>query len=501
MPDDQALLIRYAHSRDAEAFAQLVKRYTALVFSVACRVTGNTTTAEDVTQDCFLALARKAPSIHGSLPAWLHRVALNRSLDVTQNEATRKRREAEASLPSNSDFEPTWNQISPLIDAALLKLPEEFCEPLVQHFLLGHTQAQIAENLHIGQATVSRRLQEGVERLRAYLKQTGIVCGAAALSTTLSKNALAAVPARLSASLAKMAIAGPAKIAMAASVTTFLVTNIKLISAVASVVIVGAILTYQITTLLNPTSESAFTPRPYLSKLVLQGNGITQDSFSLTFQAAAKVLGRDADYETVYALSTNAFCPAIEYTNQGPKSIWHIQAWLGDKAIETLCARYGLRVVSLDRMDSTGNAATYRRAIVPDILKALDAKNVVLVGGGWENFSPLAGIITDVQSDGIIYGVSLNDLHNYPLNRPRGIWSLAPTDPTLTPHEADIATLRAVVARIRGQTPFQATVESAYGLKAMDFWIKAMSETPGFCTHCMQNTRLKWNEWGRNCTI
>jgi len=39
MSDDQALLLRYAHSRDAVAFAQLVKRYSTLVYSVASRVT------------------------------------------------------------------------------------------------------------------------------------------------------------------------------------------------------------------------------------------------------------------------------------------------------------------------------------------------------------------------------------------------------------------------------------------------------------------------------
>src|SRR4030067_2041675 len=54
MPDDQTLLVRYARSRDAEAFAQLVHRYSTMVYAVACRVTGNRMVAEDVTQDCFL---------------------------------------------------------------------------------------------------------------------------------------------------------------------------------------------------------------------------------------------------------------------------------------------------------------------------------------------------------------------------------------------------------------------------------------------------------------
>ena len=77
-----------------------------------------------------------------------------------------------------------------------------------------------------------------------------------------------------------------------------------------------------------------------------------------------------------------------------------------------------------------------------------------------ENFLPMAGIITDVQPDGVIYGVTLNDLHNYPLNQPRGVWTLFyPHRFLLTPHAGDIAMLRSAVARIRGQAPFQATAE------------------------------------------
>ena len=137
MLDDQALLLHYARSCDAEAFAQLVQRYSALVFSVASRVTGNAATAEDVTQDCFIKLARKAASIRGSLPGWLHRVALNRSLQVARNEATRKRHEAQAFQQSDPDCVPGWNQIAPFVDEILARLPEDLREPRCSTFFWG----------------------------------------------------------------------------------------------------------------------------------------------------------------------------------------------------------------------------------------------------------------------------------------------------------------------------------------------------------------------------
>jgi RNA polymerase sigma factor (sigma-70 family) len=505
MSDDHALLIRYARSRDAEAFALLVQRYTALVFSVACRITGNASSAEDITQDCFLTLASQASSIRGSLPAWLHRVALNRSMYISRNEAKRKHHEIRAFSPSKTAGESIWNQITPLVDAALAKLPDELREPLVQHFLLGRSQVQVAENLHIGQATVSRRIQEGIERLREHLKNAGVVCGAAALSSALVENASAAVPARLSASLAKMAMAGPTKIAATTTITAILIAKAKLIAAVAAIIFAGAVLTYRYAPSLHPKtvpqSSSHFSPRPYLSKLVLKGDGYTQDSFSLAFQAAAKVLGREADYETIYGLSTNAFCPGIELTHTEGKSYWHIQARLGDKAIQIISSRYGLVARSLDRPDFVGDEAAYRRTIAPSIIEAMDAGNVILVEGGWQSsdrLSPWAGIIADAQSDGAIYGATLNGRQDNPLIWPVGVWSLAPAAKTITPHEADIATLRWAVARIRGQSPFKAASQSVYGLQAMDVWIKAMSEIPGFCEYCMDGAR-RGDTWYSKC--
>ena len=58
------------------------------------------------------------------------------------------------------------------------------------------------------------------------------------------------------------------------------------------------------------------------STLKLHGNGMKQDSFSLTVEAAAELLGREADYEAVYAMSTNAFAPGLD-PGENCMSWWH----------------------------------------------------------------------------------------------------------------------------------------------------------------------------------
>ena len=61
--------------------------------------------------------------------------------------------------------------------------------------------------------------------------------------------------------------------------------------------------------LLRPVAAGAEASsiRPDYTELVLRGDGMRQDSFSLALQAAARALGRDVDYQTVAALTTMVF--------------------------------------------------------------------------------------------------------------------------------------------------------------------------------------------------
>src|SRR5215469_12994318 len=97
--DTQELLQAYARDHSEPAFQELVSRYVDLVYSTALRrVTGDTLLAEDVTQEVFTDLARKAASLPANvmLGGWLHRHTGFVASSMVRAEQRRLEREKEA---------------------------------------------------------------------------------------------------------------------------------------------------------------------------------------------------------------------------------------------------------------------------------------------------------------------------------------------------------------------------------------------------------------------
>jgi RNA polymerase sigma-70 factor (ECF subfamily) len=211
--DDAALLRRYAGDADASAFAELVRRYAGMVYATARRVTGDAAAAEDVAQDCFLRLARASHAIHGSLPAWLHRTSLNRSLELVRSNRARRKREVEAAAGAATSRQHAAGeadesaQLIAHVDEALAGLPETLGIVLTEHFLAGRTQQEIADRLGVDQSTISRRVERGLDELRRRLRDAGVA--AIALPAVLAATSRAeAAPPSVQQSLTKIGLAG-----------------------------------------------------------------------------------------------------------------------------------------------------------------------------------------------------------------------------------------------------------------------------------------------------
>jgi RNA polymerase sigma-70 factor (ECF subfamily) len=204
-----ALLRRFSDYHDAQAFAQIVQRYASFVYATCLRITADPARSEDLSQETFFRLMRRPHEVHQNLGGWLHRTATHLALDSLRSESARKRREIAYTRPCQRDAS-TWAELSPCVDQAISELPEELRALMVRHFLLGHTQAQLAEETGLSPATISRRMHQGLEELRRRLRLKGIYALPAVLAGLLCHVAARQAPAALVRELGKMTLFGSA---------------------------------------------------------------------------------------------------------------------------------------------------------------------------------------------------------------------------------------------------------------------------------------------------
>ena len=95
---DWQLLRRYISRDSEEAFAEIVRRYSRLVYGTCLRETGDRTLSEDAALAVFVILARKARGLRreSSLAPWLFKTARYVSMNAATIERRRVRREASA---------------------------------------------------------------------------------------------------------------------------------------------------------------------------------------------------------------------------------------------------------------------------------------------------------------------------------------------------------------------------------------------------------------------
>src|SRR5512141_1528261 len=88
----------FARRGDQSAFAALVRRHLDLVYATALRKAEDPGAAQEISQNVFATLARKAWQFapDDSLPAWLYKTTLLEAREWLRGELRRRRREQTA---------------------------------------------------------------------------------------------------------------------------------------------------------------------------------------------------------------------------------------------------------------------------------------------------------------------------------------------------------------------------------------------------------------------
>ncbi|MEO5959139.1 MAG: sigma-70 family RNA polymerase sigma factor, partial [Opitutaceae bacterium] len=247
MTEDAELLSRYADEQSEAAFAELVRRHLNLVYSVALRqVAGDTHLAEDVTQQVFVALARKAGELapRPALTGWLYRSTYFAASDVVRVERRRRAREQEVhtmdSNPSGPEANADWDKLRPVLDDAIAELAEGDRDAVSLRFLEGRSFAEVGAKLRLTENAARMRVERALDKLHTALGRRGVTSTATALGLALANQAGVAAPAGLAASVTGAALAAGPLAATAGGVIAFMSTG-KIVLGLASVAAIAGV--------------------------------------------------------------------------------------------------------------------------------------------------------------------------------------------------------------------------------------------------------------------
>ena len=172
-------LMELVHEGDARAFEVIFERHGGVAFSLAYRMCGSRTRAEDAVQEAFLSLWRSGARYdraRGSVRSWILRVVHNSAVDAFRRESAKQSRNVHDDrlaerLPATelTDVEVERREDADRVRGAMLTLPEDQRQVIELAYFASFTHAEIAEILALPAGTVKGRMRLGLTKLRIAL--------------------------------------------------------------------------------------------------------------------------------------------------------------------------------------------------------------------------------------------------------------------------------------------------------------------------------------------
>ncbi len=182
-PTDDALILAVAR-RDPAALMSLHDRYSRLAFGLAYRILGEAGAAEEVVQDAFMLVWRRATLFdpapgrgQGKARSWLMTIVHHRAIDVYRRRSGRtgdnQPLDGLEDVLSTPDI---WGEIAAGLDrdrvrAAVAALPPEQRDAIELAYFEGLTHREIAARGGTPLGTVKGRLRLGLQKLHGLLTE------------------------------------------------------------------------------------------------------------------------------------------------------------------------------------------------------------------------------------------------------------------------------------------------------------------------------------------
>jgi len=174
--DDIELLHAVARG-DEVALARLYDQYRVILFGLLVRILGSRDEAEDVLQDVFIQVWRRAKDYNeerGKPFTWLVTLARSRAIDRLRLLGARQRLADAATKDKPEEVADALHDTiqaaqREIVQKALATLPEEQKQALLLAYYDGLTQSEIASQLGTPLGTIKTRMRAGMTKLRGVL--------------------------------------------------------------------------------------------------------------------------------------------------------------------------------------------------------------------------------------------------------------------------------------------------------------------------------------------
>jgi RNA polymerase sigma-70 factor, ECF subfamily len=164
---------------DARAFEVIYERHSGAAFSLAYRMMGTRSGAEDVTQEAFLSMWRSGARFdraRGSVRTWVLGIVHHRAIDALRRATVHDRRRAgdegieeRFEARERTDVEAARREEAGTVRHALDSLPSDQCQVIELAYFGGFTHTEIADMLDAPVGTVKGRMRLGLKKMRAQL--------------------------------------------------------------------------------------------------------------------------------------------------------------------------------------------------------------------------------------------------------------------------------------------------------------------------------------------
>ena len=164
---------------DEDALRRLFDRLGGRVRAIGLRVLGRAADADDVVQDCFLEVWRRAGEFdagRGSLAVWVSTIAHRRAIDRLRRRGTRPVGESlDPDAAGAAEGDPRESaaetQVRERVERALASLGAEQRAAIELMYYGGLSQSETAAQLGVALGTLKSRVRAGMSRLAGLLDE------------------------------------------------------------------------------------------------------------------------------------------------------------------------------------------------------------------------------------------------------------------------------------------------------------------------------------------